>query len=100
MTYSAPARQRKPTLWDSQVAVCRRLGMLSCAERVDRLTSVALVAIQLPLLTVMATRLANDGALEVGSSSPTCIERRGNRSGGTAGMALMPPQGPLPSADS
>ena len=37
MTYSAPARQRKPTLWDAKVAVCHRLGLLSCAERVDRL---------------------------------------------------------------
>jgi hypothetical protein len=30
MTYSAPARQRKPTLWDSEIAVCRRLGLLLC----------------------------------------------------------------------
>ena len=30
MTYSAPARQRKPTLWDSKIAVCRKLGLLSC----------------------------------------------------------------------
>src|SRR6202044_131534 len=34
MTYSAAARERKPTLWDSKVAVCRRLGFLSCAEQV------------------------------------------------------------------
>jgi hypothetical protein len=35
MTYSSPARQRKPTLWDSEVALCRRLGFLSCAESVE-----------------------------------------------------------------
>lgn len=50
MTNSAPARQRKPTLWDSQVAVCLRLGLLSCAERVDRSAADALVVSRLPLL--------------------------------------------------
>jgi hypothetical protein len=39
MTFSAPARQRKPTLWDSQVALYRRLGFLSCAEPVERVAA-------------------------------------------------------------
>jgi hypothetical protein len=48
MTCSAAARQRKPTLWDSKVAVCRRLGLLSCAERVDGSESDAPVVNELP----------------------------------------------------
>jgi hypothetical protein len=36
VTRSAPARQTKPTVWDAQVAVCRRLGLLSCGELGDR----------------------------------------------------------------
>jgi hypothetical protein len=38
MTRSVPARQRKATLWDAQVAVCRRLGLLSCADVGDRVS--------------------------------------------------------------
>jgi hypothetical protein len=36
VNHSSPARQRKTTFWDPQVAVCRRLGLLSCGELGDR----------------------------------------------------------------
>jgi hypothetical protein len=48
MTNSALARQRKPTLWDSKVAVCRRVGFLSCAERVDPLVADVPMCTQMP----------------------------------------------------
>jgi hypothetical protein len=54
MTYSAPARQRKPTLWDSKVAVCPRLGLLSCAERLGQLPPDAPLASQLSPATLIA----------------------------------------------
>jgi hypothetical protein len=49
MTFSELARQRKPTLWDAEIAVCRRLGLLSCTERTDRLAADAPVVAPSPL---------------------------------------------------
>lgn len=39
MTRVSSPRERKPTVWDSQIAVCRRLGYLHCEDQVEQIDS-------------------------------------------------------------
>ncbi len=39
MTRASSPRERKPTVWDSQIAVCRRLGYLHCEDQVEQIDS-------------------------------------------------------------